>query len=250
MSAPPSSSSCTARWRRSRVGWGLADLLDLVLDGQPADAAGLVDLIDDELGSVRAGHVADATEIEVGCVADPQWLVERAVTSRWRPRSRRRGRCIGRCRLGRCIGARGLVIVATRRGDEGQGRQRGHYWNSPHGLPLWMFDQTYMLRPCGYEELKPAQTVHAGDTLTGSRFMPAMKFERSRSIGPASRASDKTRQQLLEQDLQLHAGQLRAEAQVRAHPTEGHVVVGRAVDVEPVRLGELLARRSRPTRTR
>ena len=48
-----------------------------------------------------------------------------------------------------------------------------------------------------------------------------------------------TRQQLLEQHLQLHAGQLGTEAQVRAHPAEGDVVVRRAMDVEAVRIGEL-----------
>ena len=75
--------------------------------------------------------------------------------------------------------------------------------------------------------------------LIGRRLMPLMKFERSRSTGPSSRTSASLRQQLLEQHLELHAGQLSTEAEVRAHPPEGHVLVGRAVDVEAIRIGEL-----------
>ena len=62
--------------------------------------------------------------------------------------------------------------------------------------------------------------------------MPLMKLERRRSTGPSRRTSAEPGQQLLEQHLELHAGQLSTEAQVRAHPPEGDVVVGGAVDVE------------------
>ena len=81
--------------------------------------------------------------------------------------------------------------------------------------------------------------THAGVTAIGSRLMPLMKLERK----PLDRAVEPCvadpRQQLLEEDLELHACQLSTEAQVRAHPSEGNVLVGRAVDVEPVRVGKL-----------
>ena len=79
MSAPSSSSSWAARCAAAGSG-GSGCLLDLEFDRLPTDAAGLVDLVDDELGAAsEPGHVAEATEVEVGRVADLQRRVERAV---------------------------------------------------------------------------------------------------------------------------------------------------------------------------
>ena len=76
-------------------------------------------------------------------------------------------------------------------------------------------------------------------TRTGRCLMPLMKLERRRSIGPSTWTSARRGQQLLVEHLQLHAGELGAEAEVGAEPAEGDVVVRGAADVEAVRIGEL-----------
>ena len=72
---------------------------------------------------------------------------------------------------------------------------------------------------------------------TGRCLGPEMKFEASHSAGPAGRCRA-VAQQLAQQRLDLDAGDVRAEAEVRSAAPEGDLVVRRASDVEAVGLSE------------
>ncbi len=67
---------------------------------------------------------------------------------------------------------------------------------------------------------------------TGRCLMPPMKFERRRSGGAERLDVGDPRDQLLEQHVDLHAGELGAEAEVRTAAAEGDVRVRVAGDVE------------------
>ena len=77
----------------------------------------------------------------------------------------------------------------------------------------------------------------AGVNATRISFTPLMKFERSRRGFARALDAVEARDDLAEDLLELHAREVGAEAVVLA-VAERHVVVGRAADVEALRLGE------------
>ena len=70
--------------------------------------------------------------------------------------------------------------------------------------------------------------------------MPLKKFERSRVRRPGELDAVEVRDHLLEPDLHLELGQVRAEAEVRPAEAEREVAVRLPADVEAVGVGELL----------
>jgi len=88
-----------------------------------------------------------------------------------------------------------------------------------------------------------AVACRAGVNCTGRCLGPEMKFDASHSAGPAGGHIGQSRQQLAQQRLDLDAGDVRAEAEVRSATTERDLVVRRASDVEAVGLDEGAARR-------
>ena len=134
---PSSSSSWAARWVAAGSPWMS---FTTVLDGQTTDSAGLVDEVDLDLRGFRSRLVGERAELaEIGCEPDLQRCVERAVARRrggragWLRTGRLRSGRFGPRRFGRRrFGARRpggvrlgrIVVVAARRGEQGDGREQ------------------------------------------------------------------------------------------------------------------------------
>ena len=88
------------------------------------------------------------------------------------------------------------------------------------------------VRAHGRHQCATGQTRSPGGYFTGMCLMPAMKFERSGSRFARALERRHALRHLLEQHVDLHAGEVHPEAVVRAAAAEADVLVRVAQDVE------------------